>query len=164
MIRLPPHLGLLLVPSLAACASGAPTVDVEPVTARPGEMPIEWFAEALAPFDASRVAHTPLARGGVRPGVLVIVDGEQVEISRQYVSDGVSAAVVRRIAGPALLDPEIEIPEDAIRHIRVVRAECEKAPFGPSAASGAILVFTRDWTGPLPEPYGNRSSCSEGAR
>jgi len=131
---MPLRTSLMVLPAaLLGCAGGTPTVDVEPIEALPAEMPMEWFAEQWGPIPEDVAATYPtLGVAGYQP---LIVDG----VHMPFDAEG------RGLAGMTGLT------NDDIEKIFLVRCNKGGWLFGEPAMRGRlIMVFTKDWEGPMP--------------
>jgi len=143
-------LGFILAPVIAGCAGGSSLAEVEPDSAEPATMPIEWFAENWGPFNASWIDEG--ASDG-RRGPLYIVDGVHMHPDDMAAQTGPSA--------DARLHP------DKIAHIHVIKTHnCDFQHFGPAGAWGIVMIFTHDYDGPMPRraPPAQREPCSGAGR
>jgi hypothetical protein len=123
---------LFAVASVVGCASGAPTVDLEPVAAAPDSPGLHWFAENWGPFDETM---SEPDEDGSYP--LMLVDGVQVPRGSE---------VLRSIT-EEMIDPDH--PDNV--QIRVFKHRCDKEMFGPAARGGIIMIFTHGYDGPIPD-------------
>lgn len=133
--------------ALAACASGAPSVDLPPVAALPAEQPLEWFVENWGPFDPEMIG---TVGGGT--GALVLLDGVQLEQrDRESLPDD---------------HPLRQISRDDIRHIRLVKVHSGAGLFGEAGCGGVIMIFTHEYEGPMPisPKLANPPSCHRAVR
>lgn len=129
----------LIVAVVAGCATGTPTVDMEPVTAQPDAPPLWWFADTWGPFEVVE------AEGGlnVRSEPMFLVDGERVFPARER---------ARVMLDHILEGPGFEGSPGEFEEVRLFRHRCDKMLFGEAGSGGIVMAFSPEYEGPRPGP------------